>query len=487
MGAIFAAAYGDALGWPNERIKKGTADVSKSLRQWKRRTGGPYYPYVEIIDTGSYSDDTQLILSLCRSYEYDEKWWDYWTKVELPLWTIYERGGGGATKRAAKSWLHGHSPWSKKRKEKELESYFNAGGNGVAMRVLPHVLSQSNSSYEKIAQNIFRDGIVTHGHPEALIGALAYGYSLWKSFNREGALAYGELIDELMENCTEWGRFYDGFERCNEFQEWYSSAKDVVKEYDLLWEGTLEKMKDYLVSSKKELLNASMANDDQLLRKINCFDRNISGAGTVAAASSIYLASRYATSPINGVVKAAFCFGADTDTIASMTGGLLGLLCGHNWVISQKDTIQDGEYLMNIAQKILLHEKKTSPNINGIKFSNVTKWTSSILEIKASEQVDLLDGRKALISILPDTEGKTGKFKVIQRKVQCEDGQSMYYSKICQKRKSSVVKKSMIKLFVSSLEKSQEFYTKCFNMKVKKRNGKIIVFYEDIVLSYAQK
>ena len=485
MGAFLAAAYGDALGWPNERIgKNGTVNVSKELIKWERKSGGRYYPYTETINAGSYSDDTQLILSLCRAYQYDEKWWNCWTEVELPLWTIYERGGGGATKRAAKSWMDGRSPWS--RKEKEIKSYFNAGGNGVAMRVLPHVLVNHHLTYEKIAQNIFLDGIATHGHPEALTGALAYGYSLWKSFGKNEPLGYGQLIDEMLKNCHEWESFPERFKVIEHFDEWYSSAKSIFENYDWEWDKTVKKLKTYMALSKEELSNASLADDEQLLKKMGCFDRSVSGAGTVAAASSIYLASRYASSPINGVVTAAFSIGSDTDTIASMTGGLLGILCGHNWIFPQKDAIQDGEYLADISQKILSKEKREK-NITPITSSKISRWLSSLLKMDGKQEEALPDGRKAFVNALPDIEGKTGKFKVTRRILQCEDGQSLYISKINLQKKYNFFNGLKTKLFVDSLDNSLNFYTKCFDMNIEKRNGKIIIFREGLVLSSSQE
>ena len=487
MGAVLAAAYGDALGWPNERSGNDKTEVSKELRKWGRNAGGRYYPHTETMDTGSYSDDTQLILCLLRSYEHGEKWWDYWTQVELPFWTVYERGGGRATKESAKSWLDGLPPWSKKRNKKYLKSYFEAGGNGVAMRVLPHVLSCPDSPYEEIAQNIFKDGITTHGHPIALTGALAYGYALWKSFNRNDTLAYGQLIEEILDASYEWGNFSDRFVKTEGFEEWYSSAKSISKDYDSIWEKAVEKMMKYIIHAKKEMENASLADDDQLLKKIDCFDSKINGAGTVAAASSIYLASRYATNPINGVVKAAFSIGSDTDTIASMTGGLLGTLCGHHWIFSTKDVIQDGKYLTDISQKILSANNKSEQSINRLNSSKAVKeWKSILFSMDNNKENTLPDGRIISVETLSDIEGKTGRFKVVRRKVQCNDGQSLYISKFSKEKSDQMVHGVKIKLFVDSLEKSCNFYTKCFDMTIEKRNGKIIVLNEGLVISCLQ-
>ena len=56
-------------------------------------------------------------------------------------------GGGGATKNAAKSWLFGIRPWDNKRGQKDLKRYVDAGGNGVSMRILPHILYSSELDF----------------------------------------------------------------------------------------------------------------------------------------------------------------------------------------------------------------------------------------------------------------------------------------------------------------------------------------------------
>ena len=190
-GAMLGAAFGDALGWPNERVIRSTSKQPQgqlySFKEWRRRSGGRFFPYEEIISEGEYSDDTQLILCLSRSLLKEEVWWEHFTQIELPFWSVYERGGGGATKRAVESWLTGTAPWSSKRKPLDVKRYFDAGGNGVAMRVLPHVLRLNEKDFPEIAANIFLDGIATHGHPRALLGALAYGFALWSAFHKESA------------------------------------------------------------------------------------------------------------------------------------------------------------------------------------------------------------------------------------------------------------------------------------------------------------
>jgi len=119
QAAFLAAAAGDALGWPQEersrRVGPPTAR-QESLRhqfvQWVRRAGGRFFPHEEGILPGEYSDDTQLLLCVARSRLHGPVWWEHLVRRELPTWTLYERGGGGATTRSVDAWASGHSPWA---------------------------------------------------------------------------------------------------------------------------------------------------------------------------------------------------------------------------------------------------------------------------------------------------------------------------------------------------------------------------------------
>ena len=78
------------------------------------------------------------------------------------------------------------------------------------------------------------------------------------------------------------------------------------------------------------------------------------GAGTVSAAAAAYLTARYAAHPPQGVLRAAFESGADTDTIAAMTGGLMGCLAGIEWLPDPWLQVQDAEYLRSMARRIAM-------------------------------------------------------------------------------------------------------------------------------------
>ncbi len=198
-GVILGGALGDALGWPHELRARGSIDFSQGklvLESWTKRSGGRFQPHEEIIDAGSYSDDTQLVIAVSRSRLRHRIWWQYLAKVELPFWTIYQRGGGGAALRAARLLLKGILPWESRAIDRR--KYFDAGGNGVAMRIAPHcLLGFSDPDFGRIAKNVFVDGVLTHGHPTGLVGALAFAYALWTALRKTGTLEYGQLVEEV--------------------------------------------------------------------------------------------------------------------------------------------------------------------------------------------------------------------------------------------------------------------------------------------------
>lgn len=488
---MLGAAYGDALGWPNERgtITRNSNEPVHTLIAWPRRTGGRFYPFEETIGAGEYSDDTQLILAVGRSRLVGKAWWDKFTKQELPFWIFYERGGGGATKRAANFWLAGHAPWSEKIPAENIKRYFQAGGNGVAMRILPHVLYSCNEArFELIAKDIFLDGITTHGHPRALVGALAYAYALWTSIRHEGRLGYGELIDELLGAMLVWSNQPN---IATEHQDWVSSAEQYSPGYNKLWNSVVQETIESLRICRQELSKGVLASDDDILRQIHCFDRATSGSGTVAAAAAIYLASRYAPSPTSGVVKAAFAIGADTDTIASMTGGLLGVICGTSWMASNKDKIQDFKYLASLAQQLVSQEKE---NIQGMTSAHsYESWTEEAFKKINDDKIVSPLGGEMSVAVRPTIFSKSGKFKIERRRFISGPGQTFYLQIIKkgaspepaplepQQKKPQEVRGGS-KLIVESIYKSTWFYHNLIGLKTVKETQDFVVFEQGLVI-----
>jgi ADP-ribosylglycohydrolase/predicted enzyme related to lactoylglutathione lyase len=518
VGAMLGAAYGDALGWPNERVAKSNASKQKQgriheFRRWTRRSGGRFFPHEEIIEAGEYRDDTQLILCLSRSLQKGEAWCYHFTQADLPFWSVYERGGGGATKRAVDSWLDGVAPWSPHREPQDVKRYFDAGGNGVAMRVLPHVLRFAEKKFLEVSANIFLDGVATHGHPRALLGALVYGFALWTAFRKESKLAYGELVEELIKNADAWSAMPTP---ASTQPEWMNPAEKFLPGYSNLWYLAKAEVLGYLDVCRAALSKGALSFDDDVLKELQCFNSKISGAGTVAAIAAVYLASRHAADPINGVVKAAHAIGSDTDTIASMTGGLLGCVNGSDWLSPVKQSIQDAAYIEECASRLLGGQIDEKTNIEPIIRISLKNWIDEVMAILDEREIRLLDYRKAKVSRGKDQIGRSGKFKVEFLKVSSEDGQTIYINKISKgnfgvqrsqqqttissfisnapenQRQSQPFLKQLSfgpKLPVSSFESSIHFYKELLGLSIKKESHEVVVFHQGLVLtsiSYAK-
>lgn len=423
-GAICGAAVGDALGWPSEQNSKNVTKAEQNskeiFRKWSRREGGQFWSHYEDINPGEYSDDTQLIIATARSLRYGEKWSQAFTKIELPAWLSYERGGGGATKRAAQSWKRKNTPWDlEKEKRVDVERYFNAGGNGVAMRILPHIFN-NEMSYEDIMNQIFINGIFTHGHPRALIGAMVYADALLYLLELEETLGYGELIEYLLNRKDKWANFPDA----NKTKIWLNVANVIHGDnYKDLWEEVAREMIDLLKIAKDGIDDGALDMGNSVLERMGCFNKNINGAGTVTAGAAIYLSSKYASSPKLGLLEAAYLQNADTDTLASMVGGILGMIHGQEFMLNSWITVQDYEYLKKLVYiKPIAITKSNIPlfDYSNARFKNALKQIKKGETIKASP-FGLLTAKEKVLNKSNVNEAVIHTLKLIS-----EEGQSIF-------------------------------------------------------------
>ena len=430
-GAFLALAAGDALGWPQEiarRERRGTAGVSPGLefRTWTRRNGGQFHAYDEIIRAGEYSDDTQLTLAVARSRtNHGADWWKAFMRVELPLWTLYERGGGGATKRAARAWVDGSSPWQS-RKADVVRRYFDAGGNGVAMRVLPHALFLAGQDDPTVlVHDVVRDGTATHGHPRALVGATAYAYAAWSLARRGQTLGFGELLDLLLEERHGWGVFPDPQRGSG---TWFAAANRVSNEpYERLWDRTVDEMRQLLEKARNGIRAGALADDRAVLDDLGCFGR-FKGAGTVTAAAAAYLAARHAAQPAQGVLRAAFERGADTDTLAAVTGGLLGCLAGDEWLPAPWLDVQDAAYLRRIAGRIA--RGPSGADQRPVERPATPRSILADLARNGDHEVALGDSTRVQVTALPEPRPLSKSIAVHAWRLRTPDGQTLYVTKV---------------------------------------------------------
>ena len=412
-GAMLASAIGDALGWPNEHNNR-KANVSQqnsdTFIEWTRYSGGRFWNHAETILPGEYSDDTQMILAVSRSI-FSEDWKNTFLRNELPFWLDYERGGGNATKNAAKIAKAGKIPWE----ASPNMPYFNAGGNGASMRILPHIISQANdhSKFEEILVDVIKNSIFTHGHPRAILGAACYAYALFCLLKKEIVLCFGELIDSVIDGIGQWSSFPDSVI----FSNWIREAEACFgNNYASIWSSTVSSMLEKLMYMKSSIRKGLLAKDEDILRKLECFDK-ANGAGDVAALSALYLASKYSSNPVLGIKTAAYAKGADTDTIASMTGGLLGMLNGTAWIPTEWKSVQDYQSIINITGILLSEDMKEAAERESAQYRSSNKAQENKWILSSIGKIRMLAS-----STIPS--GSSGN--IIVKKMETEFGQTFY-------------------------------------------------------------
>lgn len=429
-GALIAFAVGDALGWPNERssvVSSYKKNYISNFKKWSKRSGGKYWSHSEIILPGEYSDDTQLMLSVSRSLLSGSDWAEYFTKHELPFWKHYERGGGSAVLRAAEQWSKGRKPWE----DRNARAYYCAGGNGAAMRILPHVIKNFLSGdFKIIYREIVKDSMLTHGHPRAILGALCYAYAAYYLLSKTNTLTYSELIFAVSDSIGLWGEIPQDMG-----PDWFSGCEKYY-DYQSEWRNVRENIVQNLKIAGEALSKGVLEIEHDTLNALGCFDRKINGAGDIAAVTAIYFVSKYANNPVLAIKQAANSFGSDTDTLAAMTGGLAGSLCGLEWIPYEWRAVQDYKCLDLIGECLV--------SDNGFE-----ELRSMIAQSQNDEFVRTEIGKAKEIDSFTINSGKTGQICI--RKYITVLGQTIYIKEY-KRLKNTVAEHSVISITADRLE-----------------------------------
>lgn len=400
---------------------KSSTTPGAQFRRWHRHAGGRFAFHEETIDAGEYSDDTQLTFAVGRARLAGEDWSDFLTRRELPFFQLYQRGAGRAVLRACSAWRKHIAPWSGKDPSDRV-AYFGAGANGVAMRALPHVLwNASGKSQDTLFDDVFRDGILTHGHPRALIGAALFAQAARSLFKSTVTLGYGQLIEALLGSSDEWSQ-----PAFSAHTEWIRAYEAAGRSLHTDWAETVEEVHVLLTRAADELARGALADDERVLKALGCFGKT-KGSGTITSVASIYLASRYAAQPVGGVIAAAFAFGADTDTLAAMTGGLLGLLHGKEWMPVEWLSVQDAGPLEKLASALVRHDVRT------IALRSDASQFDELVDALQRGLPPVVDGEVAGKVVGSERLSHKGKPIADVWKVILEDGQSIHVKKLVSK------------------------------------------------------
>ena len=369
-GVLLTAASGDSLGWMTEFVRTpdellhqfGLEHLSEFL-PWRKQVGGRFQGYEDYIEAGEYSDDTQLTLCVAACIRADGGFdIERFCQVEFPLWLDYARGAGGTVKEAARKIQRQSASWNSnfftRRTKKGTLDYRDSGANGAAMRIAPHVLANVGR-WEQIEADIWRNSIISHGHPRAIIGALLYGYGLFLLLNQDQVPSGRELIEQLgnwvkalqipkIEGLQSW-LFQWNQHRTQPFNEVFENTQaEAVEQLRLIWVALRDN------HSPKTLL-----------KQLGCFasESRCSGLGTVLA--GIYLFARQPENTQDNLILAANFIGSDTDSIAGFVGGLGGAVWGINAIPkSWRDQVQDAVFLQHLGEQLAAISQRKASRIN---------------------------------------------------------------------------------------------------------------------------
>lgn len=400
--ALWAAA-GDAAGFitelvgaPGVKARIGKVFVDKTYA-WRKALNFRQ-PYVEAdLPAGTYSDDTQLRLAVGRAIQSTGRFdVEAFSKIELPVWLSYSLGAGKATKAAAANLSRRDVSWWSNFFDSRGTRYVDAGGNGAAMRIQPHVwASPKNWSTRDLLKNVIRDSLVTHGHPMAFFGSIFHALAL-----RE-ALLTGQISHP-----SDWHGYIDQFSL---FEEIVSSDSQLGAIWIGLWEkaaGTslkkeLSRARDAaykLVGIALDSSKMSNANYSAFLQQIGGVDPSTRGSGVVSALAASYLAWAGRRQSVEGaVLVAANALGSDTDSIASMAGAILGCTTES----SPQWQIQDAAYIVEQATR--LSRIASGVPVESFSYPVLGLFTPPTSQ---SDAVGLSDGSLALVGLgLGEAEG----------------------------------------------------------------------------------
>jgi hypothetical protein len=218
------------------------------------------------------------------------------------------------------------------------------------MRVLPHVLLCGQGEAQ-LLRDVLRNGIITHGHPRALLSARVYAQAAWTIAHTPPPLAYGAVIEAVLDSQPQWECLPEAETSATHWLE--MADKHSAGGYLAAWHTTVEELHKGLLVCRRALTDGALANDYSVLQELGCFERASNGSGVTATLATLYLFAAHAADPLIGLRTIAFAPSADTDTLASMLGGLFGLSHGLEWIPETLQRVQDHALIADVATQLI--------------------------------------------------------------------------------------------------------------------------------------
>jgi ADP-ribosylglycohydrolase len=417
------AAWGDALGFITELTtsisevsrRSGGAKVENTV-PWSRRIGGRFGPMVEL-PAGTYSDDTQLRLAVSRSIRANRRFdFEAFSKIELPVFLSYEMRGGRGTKAAAYALMKRHIRWSSNFFD-DRSRYVEAGGNGAAMRIQPHVWSAPGFDPRNFMNYVVADAIITHGHPRGVVGAVIHANAL-SSVLRHGQIPRPDV----------WAQIVDYAHAIPETM----LAHEALRER---WLPTWEQMAGQswpeavaaTISEGKEMIAAAQAAAHEsdpaaaysrVLTSLGGKKRETVGSGMIAAVASLLGAWCFRDDPAAGLRVIVNELGSDTDTIASLAGALLGA----TGLPVPPGPVLDDAYIVAEAERMLaIAEGRDATNF---PHPDPLRWTPPRT---LADAVGTMPGGGLAIAGLGPVTGTDGEYPLDRRDSSLYQWMTLYY------------------------------------------------------------
>lgn len=366
------AAYGDALGFISELadrkllMKRTGQDHVSGLVRWTRQIGGMYGPLVSI-PIGGYSDDTQLRLSTSRAIN-SNNYFDInaFSKIELPVWSVYALGAGLASKMAAESLGKKTVTWYNNFYQTKKINYVSSGGNGAAMRIQPHLwASRTPEKVDSFIVDVIKNSLTTHGNPRAVAGAVFHSLCLGHVITHQkvptikDARLFLHWINEIpniiltdINLSTAWVPLFESQSSLclkDAYQDVYQELVNLLEIVDK-W------------SENKKPLYSSLVKD------LNLKEKTTRGSGTLTTVAALAASHLHPTNLPLLMLEVVNELGTDTDSIATMVGALRGYLEGGR----PPQEVQDQDYLIYDAERLNAISQGTETN--NFLFPDANDW-----------------------------------------------------------------------------------------------------------------
>jgi len=381
QSSMLWAAAADAMGWITEladspaliKRRAGRSTVSEPIA-WRRRIGGIAGVNMPLA-AGTYSDDTQLRLSVCRGLStggaFDV---EAFAKIELPVWLNYALGAGTGSKAAAQNLSKKGVGWFSNFFESKSASYVRGGGNGAAMRIQPHVLAAPPGSFDLMMSSVFRNSIVTHGHVHGFAGAHFHALCLHHVF-RVGKMPGPDFWMKFADSFIDIPAIASADPQLSAF--WIKSWE--IKSGLSLRKASVE-ARDNLrrdIDIVSEIMDGATSSYSSILNALSLKDREKRGSGILTALAAAASAWMHRDVGVEAAIRAAVNeIGSDTDTIATMAGSMLGALSPRpRW------RIQDEDYISMEAER--LHRIRSGERIRAFNYPDLSQWRPPVTQASA--------------------------------------------------------------------------------------------------------